>query len=98
MKAISLFAGAGGCSLGFSEAGVEIVAAYDNCPEAVETYNKNFFGNKCHIADLSKCDFYLLRKVITEEHGPIDLIIGGPPCQGFTTAGSRFWMIRKQAI
>ena len=41
-KAISLFAGAGGCSLGFSQYGVKILAAYDVCKEAFDTYNYNF--------------------------------------------------------
>lgn len=40
-KAISLFAGAGGCSLGFSRYGVNILAAYDVCKEAMDTYNYN---------------------------------------------------------
>ena len=52
-KAISLFAGAGGCSLGFSEAGVEIISAYENAEPAIKTYNRNFKGNKCHKVDLS---------------------------------------------
>ncbi len=90
-KAISLFAGAGGCSLGFSEAGVEIIAAFDNAIPAIETYNKNFPGSKCKNVDLSSCDFAQLRDSLGLKRGELDLIIGGPPCQGFTTAGSRFW-------
>lgn len=90
-KAISLFAGAGGCSLGFSEAGVEIISAYENAEPAIRTYNKNFTGNKCHNIDLSTCDFEILRDDLDLKRGELDLIIGGPPCQGFTTAGNRFW-------
>lgn len=90
-KAISLFAGAGGCSLGFSEAGVEIISAYENAEPAIKTYNKNFLGNKCHNVDLSTCDFEALRDNLGLKQGELDLIIGGPPCQGFTTAGNRFW-------
>lgn len=91
LRAISLFAGAGGCSLGFYNAGVEILAAYDNADAAVETYNSNFTGNKCRKLDLSTCDFEKLRDELGLKKGELDLIIGGPPCQGFTTAGSRFW-------
>lgn len=88
-KAVSLFAGAGGCSLGFSQYGVNILAAYDVCKEAVETYNYNFEGQKGHIEDLSECDFRSIRESLGLQRGQLDLIIGGPPCQGFTTAGRR---------
>lgn len=88
-KAISLFAGAGGCSLGFSKYGVDIIAAYDICKEAVDTYNNNFEGNRGHIEDLSTCDFSAIRDNLGLCKGELDLIIGGPPCQGFTTAGRR---------
>lgn len=88
-KAISLFAGAGGCSLGFSRYGVNILAAYDVCKEAMDTYNYNFEGNKGRIEDLSTCDFRAIRDNLKLYRGELDLIIGGPPCQGFTTAGRR---------
>ena len=60
-RAISLFAGAGGCSLGFSKYGVNILGAYDIWDEAIATYNKNFKGNKAHKTDLAKCDFEIIR-------------------------------------
>lgn len=90
-KIISLFAGAGGCSLGFSKAGAEIIGAYDIFAEAIQTYNLNFGANKCRYLDLSSCDFEKLRTDLSLEVGELDAIIGGPPCQGFTTAGTRFW-------
>lgn len=89
LKAISLFAGAGGCSLGFSRYGIRILSAYDICKEAVDTYNLNFPGNRCKQKDLSVCDFNQERLELGLERGSLDLIIGGPPCQGFTTAGKR---------
>lgn len=88
-KGITLFAGAGGCSLGFQRYGVDILAAYDISKEAVETYNYNFEGNKCHIEDLSTCDFGSIRDGLGLQKGELDIVIGGPPCQGFTTAGRR---------
>ena len=88
-KAISLFAGAGGCSLGFSQYGFNILAAYDVCKEAVDTYNYNFEGQKGRIEDLSICDFCAIRDGLGLQKGQLDLILGGPPCQGFTTAGRR---------
>lgn len=90
-KAISLFAGAGGCSLGFKNAGVDIIAAFENAEPAIETYNANFGANRCHNVDLETCDFLQLRNELGLQCGELDLIIGGPPCQGFTTAGNRFW-------
>lgn len=90
-KIISLFAGAGGCSLGFSKAGAEILGAYDVFEEAIQTYNLNFGADKCKYLDLASCDFDKLRTDLSLEVGELDAIIGGPPCQGFTTAGTRFW-------
>lgn len=88
-KAVSLFAGAGGCSLGFSKYGVDIIGAFDIWREAIETYNTNFEGNRARIVDLSNCDFCELREGLGLKQGELDLIIGGPPCQGFTTLGKR---------
>lgn len=92
-KAISLFAGAGGCSLGFKNAGVDILAAFENAEPAIITYNANFGNNICRNVDLALCDFQTLRNDLGLKRGELDLIIGGPPCQGFTTAGNRFGMI-----
>lgn len=88
-KAISLFAGAGGCSLGFLKYGIEILGAYDIWKEAVLTYNKNFDGNKAYQLDLANCDFTAIRDSLRLKKGELDLIIGGPPCQGFSTLGKR---------
>lgn len=90
-RAISLFAGAGGCSLGFKKAGIDIISAFDNADAAIATYNMNFGANICQNIDLESCDFLQLRNKLELQHGELDLIIGGPPCQGFTTAGNRFW-------
>ena len=90
-KAISLFAGAGGCSLGLKKAGINIIAAYDNCESAIETYNTNLGNDICHNVDLSTCDFNIIKNDLKLSRGELDLIVGGPPCQGFTTAGNRFW-------
>jgi DNA (cytosine-5)-methyltransferase 1 len=73
-----LFCGCGGLSLGFERARFKILAAYDNWYPAVSTYNVNFH-HTAHLVDLSK-DQLLPRST---------LIIGGPPCQGFSSAGLR---------
>lgn len=81
-KVIDLFAGAGGLSLGFEQSGAyEIKAAFENNPKMQETYRRNhptveLFSNVCD-ADYRALD---------EKYGPIDVVIGGPPCQGFSNA------------
>lgn len=83
MKAIDLFCGCGGMSLGFQNAGFEILAAYDNWDPAVNVYRKNFF-HPIYKDDLSNED---VQNKIAEMHPQI--IFGGPPCQDFSSAGHR---------
>jgi len=90
-KAISLFCGAGGCSLGFKQAGYSILYANDKDAAAVETYKQNSPETVCSKEDIDSLDFELILKKISIMPGEIDILIGGPPCQGFSTAGSRFW-------
>ena len=88
-RAVSLFAGAGGCSLGAKEAGIKLIGAYEIADPAIRTYLRNFGKGSCLKEDLSSCDFEKLRNGLGLPRGDLDLLIGGPPCQGFTTAGSR---------
>ncbi len=79
MDIVSLFSGAGGLDLGFEKAGFNIVYA-NECDSAIwETYKKN------HTAQLDKRD---IRKVSSSEIPNCDGIIGGPPCQSWSEAGS----------
>ena len=84
---IDLFSGCGGMSLGFEMAGFESAIAIDCWPDALRTYGHNRMGAKTLCGDLSALD----PAQVAEEHGigPVDLIIGGPPCQGFSVAGKR---------
>lgn len=84
LKAIDLFCGVGGLSLGFKNTGVEIVAAFDNWPEAISIYNNNIDNNaeKMDLSDISTSLPRLKRE-------KFDMIIGGPPCQDFSHAGKR---------
>jgi len=79
MKLISLFSGAGGLDLGFVNAGFEIIAANEYDSAIWETYEKN------HEATLIKGD---IRKISSDEFPECDGIIGGPPCQSWSEAGS----------
>lgn len=79
MKLLSLFTGAGGLDLGFEKAGFEIVAANEYDKTIWETYEKN------HKAKLIKKD---IREIVSNELPKTDGIIGGPPCQSWSEAGS----------
>jgi DNA (cytosine-5)-methyltransferase 1 len=75
--AISLYSGAGGLDLGFIEAGFEVLWANDADPFAVQTYNANIGDHAVHGDVL---------KVLMPDLSP-DVVIGGPPCQGFSVIG-----------
>ena len=84
-KYIDLFAGAGGMSLGFDKAGFENVLAveYDEC--FAETYKFNFPDHNLKVEDIKNISNDEIKKIIG--NNKIDVIIGGPPCQGFSIAG-----------
>ncbi len=85
LKTIDLFAGAGGLSFGFEETNeFVIVAAAENNANARETYiaNHKEQENITMINDVRGYDF----KKLAYEKGGIDIVIGGPPCQGFSNA------------
>ncbi len=87
---IELFAGAGGLGTGFEKAGFNIVSANDIWKPAADTYIANHSGVNYIVEDISKVDGDLLLKGTKYKREDIDVIIGGPPCQGFSTLGKRF--------
>ncbi len=83
MRTIDLFSGCGGLSLGFQNAGFEIIAGFDNWQPAIDIYEKNF-NHPIHKLNLSEIvDFEVFKNL------HVDMIIGGPPCQDFSSAGKR---------
>lgn len=84
MNAIDLFAGCGGMSLGFQNAGFNLVAAFEFWDIAAECYRENF-EHPVFQTDLSAVDSAVEQ---IRKFSP-DLIIGGPPCQDFSHAGKR---------
>ena len=81
LTAIDLFAGAGGLSKGFEQAGFTILAAFEKNANARTTYSHNF-PNVTMYENVIGADYASLIK----KHGSIDVVIGGPPCQGFSNA------------
>lgn len=84
MKTIDLFAGCGGLSLGFMQEGYTIVKAVEFDPTIANTYIKNHPEVDVIVDDIKNIDSSGLLK-----YGEADIIIGGPPCQGFSMAGAR---------
>lgn len=81
-KILDLFAGAGGLSLGFEETKqFEVVAIVENNKNAARTYTNNHKGLN-NYENMLTADFLQIK----EDCGEIDVVIGGPPCQGFSNA------------
>ncbi len=78
LTVIDLFCGAGGMSRGFSEAGFDVVLAVDKNRAAVRTYRENFTHP---VLEMDLCQVPTLPRT--------EVIVGGPPCQGFSSAGAR---------
>jgi len=85
MRVLDLFCGYGGLSKGFQDAGHIIVAAFDNWQSAINVYGKNFQNHPVINYDLSTFDS---DAAIFRQFEP-EMIIGGPPCQDFSSAGKR---------
>lgn len=87
MKIIDLFCGIGGLSLGFEQAGFEVVTAIDMWADAVKTYNHNRKEKVAQVISVEDFNVNVLPQIVSTEK--ITGIIGGPPCQGFSTVGQR---------
>ena len=83
MRTIDLFSGCGGMTLGFQNAGFDVVAAFDNWQPAIDVYKENF-QHPIFNTDLSNQEIYSF----ICDFNP-DMIIAGPPCQDFSSAGKR---------
>lgn len=84
LKMIDLFAGAGGLSEGLSEAGFSCLFASEIVPEYAATYRLNH--PSCHVLtrDIRDVDAVQIRDQLKLKRGELDLMAGGPPCQGFS--------------
>ena len=81
LNTVSLFSGAGGLDIGAIMSGANIVWANDKMREACDSYSKNI-GTHIHKGDIDE-----LKPELEKLKGSVRLVIGGPPCQGFSVAG-----------
>lgn len=88
LNAIDLFAGCGGLSRGFIDAGYRVLIGVDNDDSALETFELNHEGAIALNADLSKDSTFDEIKRLAGKND-IDVVIAGPPCQGFSLTGPR---------
>lgn len=82
---VDLFCGAGGLSLGLKNAGWSPVLSLDLWDDAIRTYRQNFDDHECLNVDVSKVAESDFANRLTS----CDWVVGGPPCQGFSTIGRR---------
>lgn len=82
---MDLFCGIGGFSKGFEMAGFNVLCGIDNWKIAIETFQENHKNTKGILGDLTELDDEFFERY----HDKIDVIIAGPPCQGFSMCGKR---------
>jgi DNA (cytosine-5)-methyltransferase 1 len=88
-KAVDLFAGAGGMSLGLEQAGFDVVGAVEYDPVHAATHEFNFPEATTICASVSELSAADLCERIGVPMGELDVVVGGPPCQGFSLIGKR---------
>jgi DNA (cytosine-5)-methyltransferase 1 len=91
LTSIDLFCGAGGITQGFSQAGYNCLYANDFMPEAIDTFRHNHPDTFAECKSIEEVDAAALRRSLDIQKGDLDVLVGGPPCQGFSiNAPSRF--------
>lgn len=87
LTVLDLFCGAGGLSTGFLAEDFEVVMGIDNNEKAISTFSKNHPKSKAICGDMREING---KKILEETNlKEIDVVVGGPPCQGFSMAGKR---------
>ncbi len=88
---IDLFCGAGGITEGFRQAGYRCLYANDSMPEAIQTFAHNHPKTSSEARDIEGVDPAEVRRCLLLRKGALDVLVGGPPCQGFSiNAPERF--------
>lgn len=87
---VDLFSGAGGLSRGFMDAGYEVVLGVDFDDAALQTFKANHGSAEAMKLDLFNHDnIDVIVNFLEERNIDLDVLVGGPPCQGFSIAGPR---------
>ena len=87
--AIDLFSGAGGLSQGLKQAGFDVVGAVESVPTYAESYKMNHPKTNLKLSDITKIEPAEYMKELGLKKGELDLLAGCPPCQGYSTIGTR---------
>jgi DNA (cytosine-5)-methyltransferase 1 len=87
--AIDLFSGAGGLTQGLKQAGFTVVGAVENHPTYAESYGLNHPKTNLKLDDITKINPIEYAKELGLKVGELDLLAGCPPCQGYSTIGTR---------
>ena len=91
LTSIDLFCGAGGITQGFAQSGYRCLYANDFMPEAIDTFRHNHPDTRAECGSIEEVDAAALRRSLDIRKGDLDVLVGGPPCQGFSiNAPSRF--------
>jgi DNA (cytosine-5)-methyltransferase 1 len=90
--AVDLFCGAGGLSEGLLAAGIDVVVGVERHPDAALTCAMNHPSTHVICDDVARVTEQRIREILAQKglgKRPVDLVVGGPPCQGFSAAGAR---------
>jgi DNA (cytosine-5)-methyltransferase 1 len=99
LSTIDLFCGAGGITEGFREAGYTCMYANDCMPEAIETFLLNHPETWAEPEDIEEVDPAQVRERLGLKKGALDVLVGGPPCQGFSiNAPERFLSDKRNKL
>lgn len=85
-QVLDLFSGCGGISVGFQRAGFKIHSAIDFDADSISTFNTNFPSSNGIVEDLASYTKVKIRRSFDSSKNKIDVVVGGPPCQGFSNA------------
>lgn len=97
LNVLDLFCGCGGLSYGFLQAGFDVILGIDNDEAALNTFKKNHKKSKAaniNLADDDICE--QIDNIISNQR--VDVIIGGPPCQGFSLTGPRNFYDKRNKL
>lgn len=90
LKVVDLFCGAGGLSRGFIDASFEVVLGIDHEEAALKTFTKNHNNAQTLLLDLfDHSNIEKIKENLDNRKIKVDVLVGGPPCQGFSLAGKR---------